>query len=183
MRVLGDSCHELRVLSLAECKQLSDEGVLEVAKNCPTLEALKHKLHATRAITSACGTTRRVSGATPLGFRRGLEMYMDSTNEIVGGCHWPLVKVDVNQVRSLRLPDLASPLVSTTSLVCLCAKRFLPWRLSGIASDHSPTAGMPGTWRPAARPRATLARQRAKQIVRPRLPRLLCQRCGWEQRW
>jgi hypothetical protein len=50
------------------------------------------QLLSTRHITSALGTTRTVSGKAALPFRRALEQYMDSTNEVVGGCFWPLVK-------------------------------------------------------------------------------------------
>mmetsp|Transcript_23449 Transcript_23449/g.59853 ORF Transcript_23449/g.59853 Transcript_23449/m.59853 type:complete len:1022 (+) Transcript_23449:36-3101(+) len=58
----------------------------------PTLASLKAKLHATRNITSALSTTRTVSADMPLAFKRALERFMDSTNEVVGGCHWPIVK-------------------------------------------------------------------------------------------
>ena len=58
----------------------------------PKLDELKAKLRRTRHITSALGSSHEVSADAPLPFKRSLERYMDSTDEVVGGCYWPIVK-------------------------------------------------------------------------------------------
>jgi hypothetical protein len=58
----------------------------------PMVEELKRKLLRTTAITQRLGTAVKVEDAGPQQFRRKLERFMDSSNDVESGQYWPLVR-------------------------------------------------------------------------------------------
>ncbi|KAJ1455279.1 hypothetical protein M885DRAFT_520603 [Pelagophyceae sp. CCMP2097] len=68
-----------------------DEAGKKKKKN-PMVADLRKKLRAVRGVTTCLGTTKRVSSDDARGFRRQLERYMDSSNDVSAGSYWPLVK-------------------------------------------------------------------------------------------
>ena len=58
----------------------------------PTIEQLKRKLRDCTRVTRVCGTAQTVTAKSAGEFRRKLERYMDSENEVFEGQFWPLVK-------------------------------------------------------------------------------------------
>jgi GTPase SAR1 family protein len=58
----------------------------------PSVEQLKRKLAFCTRVTQVCGTTQKVTAATAPDFKRKLERFMDSENDVTQGQFWPLVK-------------------------------------------------------------------------------------------
>ena len=58
----------------------------------PTIEQLRRKLRDCTRVTRVCGTTQSVTAKSAGEFRRKLEHYMDSENQVSEGQFWPLVK-------------------------------------------------------------------------------------------
>ena len=58
----------------------------------PSVEQLKRKLALYTRVTRVCGTTQTVTATVAQDFKRKLERYMDSENDVSQGQFWPLVK-------------------------------------------------------------------------------------------
>lgn len=59
----------------------------------PLVEEMRRILSRITVLTKYCGTTHKVSDNSAVTFRKRLERFTDSANEVAEGSCWPLVKL------------------------------------------------------------------------------------------
>ena len=89
LRVHAQITNLLSVRSLpCACSQIS----IGSERSNPTIDQLRRRLTYSTQVTRMCGKTVTVSADQPGLFRKQLEKFMDSTNDVSSGQFWPLVK-------------------------------------------------------------------------------------------
>lgn len=59
----------------------------------PPIDDLRDKLRLVDALTKSCGSTERVTSNSAAEFRKKIERFTDSANQVAEGSYWPLVKL------------------------------------------------------------------------------------------